>query len=306
MERNYYEVLGVDRNADAAEIKRVYRTLAKKLHPDHNPDDKAAEERFKDVSTAYGVLSNEEQRKLYDRFGEAGLKEGFDVAAYDAYSQRGTRGFDFQDAFSRGGGAGGAGFDFNLEDLFVRRAPRAPRKGSDLESAIRIDFVDAVQGCERELLLGGGAAARKFKARIPAGIGNDDRVRLRGKGNPGSKGGPPGDLLLKVEVNDHPCFDREGSNLLLHLPITPSEAFHGAKVKVPTPTGDVQLKIPKGAQGGQRLRLKGKGIARKGKHGDLIVELQIRLPTVESDEVSEALDVIDAAFENEVRKDLKF
>ena len=305
VERDYYKVLGVAKAADAKTIKSAYRTLAKELHPDRNPDDKAAEERFKDVSQAYNVLSDKKRRDLYDRFGEPGLREGFDPSPYDGFGQRhGGDGVNFNDFFSQRGG--GQGFDFNLEDLLGGRSGRAPRKGRDLESEIRVGFVEAVHGCEKELSLRIEGVLKTFKARIPAGIGEGDRVRLRGKGGAGRAGDAPGDLLLTVRVDEHTWFGREGANLLLHLPITPAEAHRGAKVKVPTPSGNVQLKIPEGAQGGQRMRLKGKGIERKNKRGDLIVELQIRIPTGDSEELKAALDTIEGAFDDEVRKDLEF
>ncbi len=315
-DRDFYGILGVSRDASADEIKRAYRQLAKELHPDRNPGDKASEERFKEVSSAYGVLSDEEKRKLYDRFGEMGLREGFDPEAYEAATQTagGFGGFDFGDLFggaARGRGQAGS-FDFNLEDLLGGVSPgrasyvRAPRRGADLESEVTIDFRDAVLGCTRELSLRSASDERTIKVRIPAGVGNDGRIRLRGQGGPGAQGGPPGDLLLKVKVEKHPYFSMRGKQLHVKVPVTPLEAYRGAKVSIPTPEGSVQLSIPPGSKNGARLRLRGKGIQKKGKpRGDLIAHLEIALPPPGSEEVEAALEKIEEAFEQDPRSGLE-
>lgn len=318
-DRDLYEILGVSREVSPAELKKAYRRLAKELHPDRNPDDKKAEERFKDVSGAYTILSNAEKRKLYDQFGEMGLREGFDPDTYRAATQGagGFGEFDFGDIFgaaTRGRrGRGRAGHvEFDLEDLFGGVAPgrgayvRAPQRGADLESEVTVDFRDAVLGCTKELSLRSTEGERTLKVRVPAGVRNGGKIRLRGQGGQGIQGGPPGDLVLRVKVRKHPHFSIRGKQLHVRVPVTPWEAYSGAKVNLPTPEGSVQLSIPAGSQSGSKLRLRGKGIQHKGKpQGDLIAHLEIVLPEGHSEGVEEALKTVQDAFEKDPREDLE-
>jgi len=318
-ERDFYHVLGVSRDASQAEIKKAYRQLAKELHPDRNPDNKEAEERFKDVSGAYAVLSDAEKRKLYDQFGEMGLREGFDPEAYQTATQgaAGYGGFDFGDIFgaaARGQRPGGrvGDFEFNLEDLLGGARPgrggyvRAPQRGADLQSEVTVDFRDAVLGCTKELSLRSNEGERTLKVRIPAGVRNEGKIRLRGQGGQGTEGGPPGDLVLQVKVRKHPYFSMRGKQLHLRVPVTPLEAYAGAKVSVPTLEGSVQLSIPAGSENGTKLRLRGKGIEPKGKpRGDLIAHLDIVLPKGRDEEVEEALKAVQEAFETDPRQGLE-
>jgi len=317
-DRDLYKILEVSRDASPEEIKKSYRRLAKNLHPDRNPDDKEAEERFKDVSGAYAVLSDGEKRKLYDQFGEMGLREGFDPEAYQAATQGagGFGGFDFGDIFGgaargRGGGGRQGHVEFNFEDLFGGRGPgrgayvRAPQKGADLHSEVTIDFRESVLGCQRELSLRSSEGERTLKVRIPAGVRNGGKIRLRGQGGLGVQGGPAGDLVLVVKVRKHPYFSIRGKQLHVRVPVTPLEAYSGAKVSVPTPEGSVQLSIPAGSQSGSKLRLRGKGIQQKDKpKGDLIAHLEIVVPNGHSEEVEEALKTVQDAFEKDPRGDL--
>ena len=319
-DRDFYEVLGASRGSSPEELKKAYRKLARELHPDRNPDDKEAEDRFKAVSHAYDVLSDPEKRKLYDEFGELGLREGFDPDSYRAATQGAPGfggGFDFGDVFTaaqRGGGS--AGFDFNLEDLFVGRGGRGgrtsgayvrmPRRGADLESEVTVDFRDAVLGCTKELGLRSSEGDRSIKVRIPPGVRNDGKIRLRGQGGKGADGGPDGDIVLRVKVRKHPYFSIRGKQLHVKVPVTPLEAYRGAKVSVPTPEGSVQLSVPAGSQNGAKLRLRGKGIARKDEpRGDLIAHLELVLPPGSSDEVIEALKVVEEAFDGDPRAELR-
>lgn len=309
MSEDAYQILGVARSASDAEIKKAYRKLAKELHPDRNPGDAGAEERFKDVSHAYDILSDAGKRKLYDEFGEAGLREGFDPEAYRQYQAwqsgggaSGARGgFSFADLFGDGPG-GGVGFD--LGDLFGGGAGRAggsvfrgaPRRGRDIASTVRLEFTEAFHGCERELALRGpDGAERRLRARIPAGVVDGGKIRLRGQGE--GSGDARGDLVLTVRVTPHPFFRREGPDLHLDLPVTPAEAFKGAKVKVPTPTGPVSVRIPPRSTSGAKLRVRGKGPVKKGTaSGDLIVHLRVHVAPVvgeHADRVADLLEELD-------------
>ncbi len=307
-----YATLGVPKTADADAVKKAYRKLAGKLHPDKNPGNAGVEARFKQVNHAYEVLSDPKKRRLYDEFGEEGLREGFDperMRAYRQWASRQSRGgpaaggfpggtsqpVDLEDLFG-GAGAGGIGDLFG--DLVGRgRRQRGPSKGPDLESEITIDFASAVRGTSLELKPQ-GYGGEPVTVRIPAGATEGSRVRIPGQGAPSPNGGPRGDLVLTVHVTPHSHFRREGDDIHLDLPITIAEAYYGAKVRVPTLDGAVTLKIPEGAQSGQAVRLRGKGIARKGRPpGDLYVHFLVQIPKEGGGEVAELIDQI-AKFQN--------
>lgn len=321
MAADFYRDLGVSRTASAEEIKKAYRKLAGELHPDKNPGNAAAEARFKAVNNAYQVLSDKKKRALYDEFGEAGLREGFNAEAARAYGRRAPRGggfggmpggaggfsggVDFEDLFGGGGGQGGFA-DF-MGDLFGGgRGPRrrGPERAPDLASEVVIDFAEAVRGTTISFRL--QEDAEPVAVRIPPGAADGDRVRVPGHGAPASRGGVPGDLVIHVRVRPHPHFERKGLDLELDLPITVGEAFHGAKVSVPTPDGDVNLKVPRRAQSGQVVRLKGRGVKRKDQTGDLFVRFLVRLPDAESREVTDAIDVLERATGSDIREGIEF
>lgn len=307
MAKDLYAVLGVEKSADQDTIKKTFRKVAAKLHPDKNPGDKNAEARFKEVSHANDVLGDPKKRALYDEFGEEGLRDGFDSEQARAYKQwrgNGPRGGSspggvrIEDLF--GGAAGGqGGFGDMFGDMFNRgRGPARPRRtrGQDYEAETTIDFASAVRGATLSLNIGGNTVT----VRIPAGADEGSRLRIGGQGQPPPvEGGQSGDLLLTLHVKPHAHFKREGDDLHLDLPLTLAEAFHGAKVRVPTVDGGVTMKVPARTQPGQQLRLKGKGVARKGREpGDLYVHFQIRVPTSDAPEVAQAIDAI-AKFQTE-------
>jgi molecular chaperone DnaJ len=360
-----YSILGVPKNASDDAIRKAYRKLARENHPDLKPGDKAAEERFKQISAANDVLGNPKKRALYDEFGEVGLKEGFDAEQARAYSRYAGGGP------SAGGGGGGQGYSFDMGDLFgdffgSRERYEPPSRGNDLQAVVELDFAEALRGKEITLQLpvahpcgvcrgsgrrSGGAQRRcptcrgqgqvnvgghpgmpktrcpaclgtgqvadpcpgcggqgqvthqgPVTVRIPAGADNNSKLRVAGRGAPG-KGGA-GDLLLTVKVRPHRWFRRQGNDLIVRLPLTVAEALCGTQVTVPTLTGSVQVKIPPSTQTGTRLRLKGKGVSRGQKHGDLFVEVELRLPEANSPEAEAAARALEGQYNRPVRAGL--
>jgi len=279
-ERDLYSILGVPRGASAEEIKKAYRRLAHKTHPDKNPGNKQAEERFKEVTAAHEVLSDPRRRKLYDEFGADSLRSGFDPARAEEYRRwRGGGGQPFDLGGFEGSGFGGP-FDLGsiFEQIFGGGAPGRPRRGrgDDVRAAVDIELGDAVRGAEREIRLDN----RTLKVKIPSGVSDGSQIRLAGQGGPGGGGGPPGDLYLEVRLRPHPLVRREGRDLYLDLPVTIPEAVNGAEVTLPTFEGPVRLRIPPGSQSGTRLRLRGKGLPelRGRERGDLYAVLKVVLP----------------------------
>lgn len=353
--RDYYEVLGVDRNADDATLKKAYRKLAKKYHPDMNPGDKEAEAKFKEATEAYGVLSDPDKRRQYDQFGHAAFENG-------------------------GGGAGGfGGFDFSGDmgdifgdifgDLFGgggrRRANNGPMKGANLRAAVNIMFQEAITGCEKELEItlkdsctkcnGTGAkpgtspetcpkcngsgqvvmtqqsmfgmvrnvtvcpdcqgtgkiirekcpdcrgtgftsSRKKIQVSVPAGIDDGQSIRIRDKGEPGTNGGPRGDLLVEVRVARHAIFQREDMNIFSTADISFAQAALGGTIRIPTVDGDVEYEVKPGTQPNTRIRLKGKGVPslrNRNVRGDHYVTLNLKVPTSLSNESKEALRKFD-------------
>ncbi len=309
MAEDLYATLGVSKNADAAVLKRSYRKLAKDLHPDRNPGNAPAEARFKAVNHAYEVLSDDGKRKLYDEFGEEGLRDGFDPARARAYRQYARQGGAasgsrprIEDLFGEQGGGGDVNDVFG--DLFGRasrgRRRRPDVRGADLESAISIDFMAAARGTTLELRPR-GPDSEPIKVRIPPGAEEGNRVRIAGQGGPSPTGGMTGDLILLLHVQPHPRLKRDADDLRLDVPITLKEAYHGAKIHVPTLDGSVTVKVPPRTQSGTRLRLRGKGIARKDREpGDLYVQFLVHLPTGD-----EAGPLIDQLEQDDPRADFK-
>lgn len=314
MARDLYSVLGVSKDADEDAIKKAFRKLAVQYHPDKNPG-KTAEAKFKEINNAYEVLSDKTKRALYDEFGEVSLQQGFDPERARYVRQygggrpgrgpaAGGPGFNVQEIFGGGGGDMGDLFG-NLGDIFGQRgrSARGPRKGQDAEAEVTIDFVSAIKGTMIDVHAEGGESKT---VRIPAGASEGSRIRVPGQGGPGFGNAPAGDLLITIHVTPHPLFQREGDDLKLEVPISVHEAYAGGKIRVPTPDGEVTLKIPARAQSGQQVRLKGKGVARKGKEpGDMYVRFLIQIPTNE-DPALEAAAVALNVPGDELRKNLKF
>jgi DnaJ-class molecular chaperone len=272
--RDPYEVLGVARTAAADDIQKAYRKLAKKLHPDLNPGNSEAEEKFKEVAGAYDLVGDVEKRKKFDS-GE------IDAAGAERPRQSYYR--DFASSEQDHPYANNSGFaDFiDSEDAFaelLRRSARAQanRRGHDLEFRLPIDFVESIAGANKRLTLPDGST---LDVAIPPGIVEGRVLRLRGKGAPGSGKGGFGDALIEVEIKPDRSFTRQGDDIYLDLPVTISEAVLGARIKVPTPTGEVTMTMPKGSNTGTTLRLRGKGAPRHGGgHGDQLIKLKVMLP----------------------------
>ncbi|MEY4170598.1 MAG: hypothetical protein RLZ94_1671 [Actinomycetota bacterium] len=379
LEKDFYKVLGVDKGAAADEIKKKYRKLARELHPDKNPGDAKAEERFKEVSEAYDVLSDDKKRAEYDEartlfasgggFGGGGFGGGYGGPG----GFGGGTTYDFGDVF----GADEGGLGDILGNIFSRgrgggRRPQAPRRGQDVESEITLGFTDALEGATIPLRLasdaacdsckgtgaragtvprvcpscqgsgqttrnaggfafaepctacagrglivddpcpscrgsGRGVSTRTVQARIPAGVKDGARIRLKGKGAPGERGGPNGDLYVVVHVTPHPVFARKGDNLTVTVPVTFAEAALGGQMAVPVPGGGtVTLKIPAGTANGRTFRVRGKGVTRKdGTKGDLLATVDVHVPPALTDEAREALErFVEASGVEDPRKDL--
>jgi curved DNA-binding protein len=294
--RDYYEVLGVERGASEAEIRRAYRKLARHYHPDINKEP-GADDRFKEISEAYEVLRDPEKRSRYDRLG-ANWRAGDDVsgsAGFDGFGgfgadQGGVRvqfgdGAEFSDFFESLFGSRGAGARGGFQGFAAR--------GADHEAVLELTLEEAAAGGRRDLQLGDG---RGYEVNIPAGVRDGQRIRLAGQGGQGRAGGSAGDLFLRVRIKPHPRFRLEGRDLHVELPVAPWEAALGANVAVPTLEGSAKVKVPAGSSSGRRLRLRGQGFpGPKGGHGDLYATIQIRVPRRMSDRERDLFEQLAAA-----------
>jgi molecular chaperone DnaJ len=269
LETDYYAVLGVPKDASKADIKKAYRKLAQQYHPDKNPGDGDAENRFKEVSEAYAVLGDTDERKEYDHARQMGQFVGTPGG--------GQRYVRVEDLFGEGGG--GSPFEIfggGMGDLFGRTATAArntPRQGRDLSAELALTFHEAISGVTKELSVGGSTV----KVKIPRGIEDGARIRVRGRGEPGANGGPAGDLYVTVRTATHPVFGRKGANLLLTAPITFTAL--GATIAVPTLGDPVKLRIPAGTPGGKTFRVRGRGVETAKRTGDLLVTVDVLVPT---------------------------
>ncbi len=368
--RDYYDVLGVKKTATPDEIKKAYRKLARKYHPDANPDDPKAEEKFKEVSSAYEVLSDPQKRKQYDAgpsfFGQ-GAPGGGAGGGFRGFQGGQPMGGDWADLFGNlfGGGAGGFGGGFGGGG--GRRQQRAER-GEDISVGVRVSFEDSLKGVTTKISVpltvqcdtcrGSGAASgtspttcpqckgrgvvsqsqgffalsqpcgrcggsgtviehpcatcggsgvtralKKFTVPLPAGVKDGTKIRLRGKGEPGAHGGPAGDLYVIVQVDESPLFERRGSDLLVEVPVTMTEAALGGSVRVPTPAGSVALKVPSGTQDGKLLKIKGKGAPKLGGggKGDLLARIKVVVPESLNGEQKELLKKFAQSYKKDPR-----
>lgn len=291
MAKDYYQILGITKSASADDISKAFKKLARKYHPDVNPGDKKAEDKFKALSEAYQVLSDKEKRKKYDMYGSAdfeGAPGGGGGFRYQGGGNPFGGGFtgqvnqdDLGDIFSDIFGAGGFGLGNNPRSRkkrgFSGAEQMVPQRGKDFTFSIDLDFEDAVKGCEKKVRLSNGAT---FNVKIPAGVVDGNKIRLAGKGEPGLHGGEPGDLFIEPHVRAHNYFVRNGDDIEVHVPITITEAIEGGRLRVPTVDGMVDLKIAEGVKSGQKMRLKGKGAPnmKTKERGDQYVILEVVLP----------------------------
>jgi molecular chaperone DnaJ len=287
LEKDFYKILGVAKDVPEAELKKVYRKLARKYHPDSNQGDAAAEAKFKEISEAYSVLSDKDQRKEYDQFRAMGGGARFTAPGGSGQSSQG-----FEDVFANlfGGRAGFGGFG-------------GPVPGQDLSATTSIAFIDSVNGTTIKLEYSGMAA---INAKIPAGVLDGQKIKLRGKGQASPNGGPNGDLIITVTVKPHAVFSRDGNNLRLSVPITFAEAVLGATITVPTLGGDpVKLKVAPNTPNGRVLRVKGKGVTTAKGTGDLLAAVEVLVPTHISEKAAKALKEFEEALPDEdPRQDL--
>ena len=278
MSQDPYELLGVKRDATQKDIQSAFRKLAKKLHPDLNPGDKKAEERFKEISTAYEILSDEEKRGRFDR-GEIDIT-GAERAQRNYYRDYASKSGPGDPYHNSAGFADFGDADDIFANFFSRRAGGGQNhgRGRDRQFSMEVDFLEAANGTRTEVKLPNGPA---LDVQIPPGTRDGQTLRLRGKGEPGIGGGPAGDALIEIRVRPHRFFTRDGDDIRLELPISLSEAVLGGKVRVPTPSGAVNLTLPPHSNSGKVLRLKGKGVAKPGgEHGDVSVSYtHLTLPT---------------------------
>ncbi|MFE6965065.1 DnaJ C-terminal domain-containing protein [Agromyces sp. NPDC057679] len=315
-DKDFYQVLGVSKDASDAEIKKVYRKLARKYHPDQNPGDAAAETKFKEISEANSVLSDPEQRKEYDairamgggaRFtapGAGGANGGFDDVFGGMFGQGGGRsqsytfqqGGDYDDLL--GGLFGGGRFG---QPSGGYRGYGGPTPGRDVTATTTLDFITATKGDQVTLQT---AEGKPLTVRIPAGVSDGQKIRLRGKGHPSPDGGEAGDLILTVNVRKHPVFERDGLNLRVTVPVTFAEAALGATIQVPTLGGDpVKLRVAPGTPSGRVLRVKGRGVETKKGTGDLLAVVQIAVPSHLSKDAQAAVEALVAAMPDENPRD---
>jgi DnaJ-class molecular chaperone len=318
-EEDFYKVLGVRRDATQADIQKAYRELARKHHPDMNPDDKSAKDRFQKIQRAYEVLNNKEKRELYDKFGPdfervAAAGAGGWQPGGGGWTAGGGEGASFEDFdFSQifGGQPGGGGFGDFFSQVTGGARPRrgaSPRRGADVRHEAEIPFHTAINGGEVRLVVQRPTGeVETLTVKVPAGIETGKKIRLRGQGEPGPRSGPPGDLIVVVRVRPHPFFERKGNDLEVRVPVTLAEAALGAKIDIPTPKGTISLTVPPRTSSGRRLRVKGYGVpSADGKAGDLFAELQIVLPTQLEKADQEFIRQFDERHKLDPRSELKW
>lgn len=318
-----YKTLGVSRSASADEIRKAYRELARKFHPDLHPDDAEAKKKFQEVQSAFDILNDPKKKEMYDRYG-AGFESAAGGARRGPYSGGAWGGpsaggqtfhYDFEDLFGGAAGPtgrtrGGGGFaDFFRQFGQGAAGPQhAPSRGADIEHELTVPFATAINGGKAQISVRRPSGKlENLTVTIPAGIEDGKKIRLRGQGEQGAAGAPSGDILITVHVSPHPYFTRRGKRLDVLVPITLDEAARGAKIDVPTPKGVVAVSVPPGTSSGKKLRIKGQGVTPKGEQpGDLFVEVQIVLPDSLSEEERKTISEISRRHPQNPRAELRW
>jgi molecular chaperone DnaJ len=287
-DKDFYKVLGVSKDVSDTELKKTYRKLSRKYHPDTNPGDAKAEAKFKEISEAYSVLSDSKERAEYDQMRAMGPGPRFNSGS------GGGQGFP--------GGFNGANMGGGFEDVFANLFGggggfnRGPQRGSDLSMNSTLDFIDGVKGTQLKVRLGSGETTIK----IPAGVQDGQKIKIAGKGQASPNGGPAGDLIISVSIKPHPVFSREGNNLRVTVPVTFTEAVLGATIQVPTLGGEpVKLKVAPGTPNGRVLRVKGRGVVTAKAEGDLLATVEIAVPSHVSEKAKHALEAFDELLPDE-------
>lgn len=295
--QDYYKLLGVDRNAKPEEISKAFKKLARKHHPDLNPGDKKAEEKFKEINEAYEVLKDPEKRKLYDQLGPdwkhgqqfSGANQGFENMNFNFNGQN-MGGTDFSDFFESIFGGRGRSGGFG-DDAFAGFSNR-PRRGRDVEAELPLTLQEVMKGGKRTVTLQMPTGPKTLEISVPAGVRDGAKLRLSGQGDPSSSGGQPGDLFLRIKYLPNSVFKVDGETLHTEVNISPWEAVLGAKVSAPTLEGEVELKIPAGTSSGKKFRLRGKGMGSSSQRGDLLVKVMITVPSSLTNEEKELWEKI--------------
>ncbi len=283
VEKDFYKILGVAKDVSEAELKKVYRKLAKENHPDLHPNDAKAEARFKDISEAYDVLSDKEQRREYDAIRAMGGGARFQQGPGSAGGFEDVFSNLFGGGFPQGGFGGFGGFG-------------GPQRGQDLSTSSTIDFIDSIKGTTLKIRVGSETVSLK----VPAGIQDGQKLKVAGKGQASPNGGPKGDLVVSIKVKTHPVFTRDGDNVRVTVPVTIAEAILGATISVPLlGEAPVKLKVAPGTPNGRALRVKGKGVQRPGKEGDLLATVEIAVPSHVNDKAKALIEQFDQELPDE-------
>ena len=288
IEKDFYKILGVSKDVSDAELKKVYRKLAKENHPDLHPGDAKAEAKFKDISEAYDVLSDKKQREEYDAIRAMGGGARFQAGGHGAGG--------FEDVFSNlfGGGFQGQGFPGGFGGF--GGGGFGPQRGADLTSTSTVDFIDSIKGTTLKINVG----SETVNLKVPAGINDGQKLKVAGKGQASPNGGVKGDLVVTIKVRKHPVFTRDGDNVRVTVPVTIAEAILGATIQVPLlGEAPVKLKVSPGTPNGRTLRVKGKGVQKPGKEGDLLATVEIAVPAHVSDEAKEFIEKFNSELPDE-------
>ncbi len=306
---DFYGILGIPKNASNDDIKKAYKKLARQYHPDRNKNSKNAEERFKKISAAYAVLGDKEKRKLYDQFGIDGLRDGFDPQKWapgGGFRNVWSPNSDFGDV-NFGGFQGFGALEDIFDNLFGSHAKKRSRRsnwasrgeaqaGARVQSVLEVELMDMVLGRELQIVIPVNRQHKKLKVTIPKGIESGQSIRLKGQGGDSPSGGPSGDLYLEIKIREDPQYERKELDLIKNEFITLGQAYHGTVLPVETPWGNVKMTLPAGTQSGQKMRLRGKGVQKGNKKGDLYIKILIKIPQKRNRKIEKAIESLEGQY----------